>query len=392
MSQRLPGTASRVRRHATIALAVAITSGCTGAAPDAGATPSQTPRAVSIVRVSAGGYHTCALDSDGAISCWGLGSYEQLGTGSTETNAVPAPVLAPDGVTFTDVAAGNAHTCAIDTDGAVWCWGVDLDGGDEADLNATHGPERVTFPDGTRITAIDGTYHSCALAEDGGAWCWGRGTEGQLGDGASADAPSPVEVARPDGVTFAAIATGAFHSCALDTDGAVWCWGKDLGDVPTRLAMPDGAIATVLTAGFGHTCVLTRDGAAWCWGEGNDGQLGDGTGTTGATEPVAVQMPDGVRFTAIDGGNAHTCAIATDGSVWCWGLGLQGGSTDGASTDHPIVVIGGGDATAISAGGFHSCALLGDGTTWCWGDDALGQLGDGAGGGTSAPVAVVSAT
>lgn len=402
MSRRLRGSAmARRSLRAAIALATAIASGCTAIAPatDGPASPTTSPAAV--VGITAGGYHTCALDADGGVSCWGLGDYEQLGTGSAETSAVPTTVIAPDGVAFSDVVAGNAHTCAIDREGAVWCWGVDLDGGDEADLNATHGPERVAFPDGVRLTAIDGTYHSCAIDEDGNAWCWGRGTEGQLGDGSSTDAPSPVEVARPDGVRFVTIAAGAFHSCALDDAGSVWCWGQDLRDqldgadaadtsVPHRVTLPDGAVAIALTAGFNHTCALAEDGAAWCWGEGTDGQLGDGTGATGSVEPVAVQLPEGVRVTEIDAGNAHTCAITMDGSVWCWGLGIQGGAIDGASTDHPILVIEDGDATAISAGGFHSCALLADGTTWCWGDDSVGQLGDGTIGGTSAPVAVRS--
>ncbi|MFM7718050.1 MAG: RCC1 domain-containing protein [Actinomycetota bacterium] len=388
-------------RLAPLAVAVLLV-GCGGAVPSGADDANPTTPTPSTARVSAGGYHTCAIAEDGRASCWGLGDSGQLGDGATASSATPVAVAAPDGVTFIEVASGNAHTCAIADDGSVWCWGVDLDGGDEADRNAVHGPERVALPDGMRVLSLDGTYHDCAATQDGGAWCWGRGTEGQLGDGAASDAVAPVAVATPDGVAFARIVAGGFHTCALDAEGAAWCWGQDLhgqlGDgataadraVPGRVAAPETVRFVALSAGFNHTCALDADGAAWCWGEGTSGQLGDGA-TDDASAPVAVAMPGGVRFAAIDAGNAHTCALATGGSVWCWGLGIQGVATAfGVSFSPSAFAVGPGEAVvAVGAGGFHSCALLADASVWCWGDDALGQLGDGTAGGTSEPVRIV---
>ncbi|MFM8944545.1 MAG: RCC1 domain-containing protein [Actinomycetota bacterium] len=381
-------------------------AGTPGASPTdlASSGPAPSPVATT-ARVSAGGYHSCALDASGVASCWGLGEYGQLGTGGTDSSDAPVAVAMPEGVPFPAVAAGNAPACAIATDGSVWCWGVDGDGIHDAQGNDAHGPRRVRFPVEVRAATIDGYYHDCIATDDGAAWCWGRDTEGQLGNGSTTDSVAPVRVRAPDGVTFARVATGGFHSCALATDGTAWCWGQDLhgqlgdgddgGDraTPGMVAMPAGATFVALSAGFNHTCGLTADGAAWCWGEGLSGQLGDG-GAVDATSPVSVTMPGGVRFVSLDAGNAHTCALATDGGVWCWGLGAQGGGTATAPALVPsAVAVGDGTAaTAISAGGFHTCVLTTDGAAWCWGDDGSGQLGDGTDDATPGPVMVAGWT
>ena len=399
----------RMRSLASALATVVLLAGCTG--DDAGRggdsgsmTPSPMPTTVapSIARISAGGYHTCALDADGVAWCWGLDEYDQLGDGGTEDAAGPTRVVAPEIAAFSAIVTGNAHTCALDRDGAVWCWGLDGDGTDEADLNATHGPERIAFPDGARITALDGYFHSCALDEDGGAWCWGRNTEGQLGVGTRVDAAAPTPVEVPDGVTFTAIATGGYHTCALDVDGGAWCWGRDLRgqlgdgrtatDHPTShpVAMPDGVTFVALAAGFDHTCALATDGAAWCWGDDTSGQLGTGGADDVTTTPQPVAMPEGVTFSAIDAGNAHTCALDDAGTVWCWGLGVQGGGAEPAAvTTTPIAIALDGGATAISSGGFHTCALDAVGAVRCWGSGDSGQLGVGATPAAAAPALVV---
>ena len=68
-----------------------------------------------------------------------------------------------------------------------------------------------------------------------------------------------------------------------------------------------------------------------CWGRNNYGQLGDGTYTNSYT-PVAVGLPAGSTATALALGNSHSCAILDDGSVHCWGYNGNGQLGDGTYT------------------------------------------------------------
>jgi len=68
--------------------------------------------------------HTCAVTTAGGVKCWGVNQDGQLGIGSTEPpySAVPLDVAGLTGG-MAAVSAGNLHTCARATTGAVKCWG-----------------------------------------------------------------------------------------------------------------------------------------------------------------------------------------------------------------------------------------------------------------------------
>jgi alpha-tubulin suppressor-like RCC1 family protein len=97
-----------------------------------------------------------------------------------------------------------------------------------------------------------------------------------------------------------------------------------------------------------------------------------------------VKLALGAR--AVAAGYSHTCAIATDGSVWCWGdnrtgqLGRATEPCDAALCPNPIPTLVSGlpsDVVSITAAYHWTCALERDGTVWCWGQNSGGQLGDG---------------
>ena len=239
--------------------------------------------------ITAGFSHSCGVDAGGAAWCWGLDDAGQVGDGDTDQSSKYAPVAVAGGHTFTELTAGYWHTCGVDTDGAAWCWGDDPSGqvGDGGAGQSKYAPVAVagghTF---TQLTA--GYMHTCGVDTDGAAWCWGDDRSGQVGDGDIVDQSNYkyAPVAVTGGHTFTQLTAGFSHSCGVDADGAAWCWGWDyygqVGDGAGQswnhapVAVAGGHTFTQLTAGSGHTCGVDTDGAAWCWGDDFSGQVGDG--------------------------------------------------------------------------------------------------------------------
>ena len=137
-------------------------------------------------------------------------------------------------------------------------------------------------------------------------------------------------------------------------------------------------------------------GRAAAWGYNNSGQLGNNS-TTDSSVPVAVNT-DGVlagkTITAIDAGDAHTCAVA-DGKAYCWGCNAYGQLGNNSTTDSGVPVAVNADPgrwparrsprSPPAAG--HSCAVA-DGKAFCWGYNGYGQLGDNSTTNSRVPVAV----
>jgi len=152
--------------------------------------------------------------------------------------------------------------------------------------------------------------------------------------------------------------------------------------------------ATRVTAGDEFACALLSNGTAKCWGLGESGQRGDGSFGTFALTPVAVNGLTGA--VGLSGGYGHTCALLSNGTMRCWGENREGqlgnGTTAIPGTAQPVIVSGISGATAFTTGAYHTCALLGDGTVRCWGRNSQGQLGNGTYTNSSTPVAVTGLT
>jgi serine/threonine protein kinase/alpha-tubulin suppressor-like RCC1 family protein len=143
---------------------------------------------------------------------------------------------------------------------------------------------------------------------------------------------------------------------------------------------------SIVTGGL-HTCLVAVDGRVFCWGGNDEGQLGTG-GSARLATPAAVG-PE-LRFVAVAPGLSHSCAIARGGSLWCWGENDHGQLGDRTQTAHgsPVRSAAGHAFRAIAAGAAHTCGLELDGVAWCWGSDVHGQLGDGGSLDRPSPVAV----
>ena len=175
--------------------------------------------------VSVGDGNTCGVTTDHAVYCWG-NSY-----GSTLTKVMGSGVPP---LTFTAVTARRAHACGLTSDGAAYCWGSDSQGelGDSG-TNASSIPVQVHGSGAAPrvFTSIDaGDLHTCAVTSAGAVYCWGFNNGGQLGDGTTTNRATPVQVVG-SGISpliFTTVTAGEAHTCGLTTSHAVYCWGYGL--------------------------------------------------------------------------------------------------------------------------------------------------------------------
>lgn len=298
-----------------------------------GSRPVTVAGAHAFRQISGGRTTTCAVHADGSAWCWGGGA---LGSG---VPASDVPVRVAGGEAWTQVSvsrASGSHACGVTTEGRVRCWGENGFGqlGDSSRVDRAE-PVDVRVQ-GRFVQVVSGNRSTCALREDGQAFCWGYNQYGAVGDGTTLHRTTPAPVAG--GLTFTQLSMRDRHVCALDTDGGAWCWGKgDLGELGTGAVAHSSVPAPVaggrsfvqLATGGGeisanargHTCALDPEGRVWCWGPNARGQLGDGT-TTSRPAPMAVV--GGPRFVSVTAGGFFTCARDTEGRPWCWGDGGQG--------------------------------------------------------------------
>ena len=131
-----------------------------------------------------------------------------------------APVRAAND-SFVAVSAGGFHSMAIKSDGSLWIWGNNRYG---QIGNGTVTDCPVPFKLMDNVAAVSaGDIHSMAVKNDGSLWACGGNTYGQLGDGTETDRYSPVKVM--DGVT--AVSAGGTHTAAIKADEGLWAWGSN---------------------------------------------------------------------------------------------------------------------------------------------------------------------
>ena len=129
--------------------------------------------------LTAGTNHICGIDSTDKAWCWGYDGSEALGNG-TGTDDKYSPVAVTGALEFTHLTAGGHHTCGIDTTGKAWCWGADWSGqvgnGNVAQQSTEPVPVAVASDRiFSHLTA--GFFHTCGIDTTGTSWCWGAGRQ-----------------------------------------------------------------------------------------------------------------------------------------------------------------------------------------------------------------------
>lgn len=341
---------------------------------------------IRLKALTATGAATCGLTAEGLVTCWGTSSSrrswdadEDWPNAHSRTAAPPADVegqvftsiRASDGFVcaerlergtrcwgsgpyrrslsvdarFSEVSAGGGHTCGRRIDGSVLCW-HHRDYWD-------YGPALETAGRYSAVTTAIG--YACGHVDDGSPSCWTLNSEIQV----------PAEAATRD---FVQLSDTGEHTCALRSDGAVDCWGRnDSGEATPppsgRFAqISAGAVRSWSDAGaifLAHTCGVRADGAIECWGDSSLGQSAP---------------PPGNDFVKVAASGVHACALRRNGDIECWGQEMWAGEPFQATEQYTDVVVGAGGGFDYEADdgttwySKHVCGLRIDGVVDCWGD------------------------
>jgi len=328
------------------------------------AQPTLVPGASAPEDIAFSGTTTCAVQAEDVL-CWGSNSYGQAG--QPKGNFHLAPTEVPGLKSVAAIEGLWSLMCVAAKVGGVSCWGSLWDLEMEGAPDATFEPTAVSgFPELIDLAIMQYGSGVCGLsAKDGSVRC-------RL----SSLSPKVEKLGTfKGGVRMAAF---DYELCVVNDEGIAACW-EDVTYDWNPLPIDGLADVKSIDIGPSHKCALTNPGEVFCWGENDVGQLG-----LGAEEvDVAHEAPSKVAGVpaAVDMavGWAHTCALAVDGSVWCWGSNTSGesGLGDIETSPSPSQVPGLSNVDRVYAGDHNTCAVAHDGQVFCWGANGSGQAGAG---------------
>jgi alpha-tubulin suppressor-like RCC1 family protein len=325
------------------------------------------------------------IGTDGTL--WLSGTYNSnyIGTNAWgATQSVPRRILSERVWKFISNNGGYGHNLAIATNGTLWSWGWNGSGqlGNNSSTDAFSAIQIGALSTWAQI--FTQRWASYGIQSSAGLWSWGYNFYGSLGLSDQTFRSSPVRIGAL--TTWTKLSSGVyFHVLGIQSNGTLWSWGFNsagilgLSDLTYRSSPTQvGALSvwTQVSAGVSHSLAIQSNGTLWSWGSAPSGALGS-SNTTSRSSPVQVGALS--TWTQISAGSGVSYGIQSNGTLWSWGS--NGGGALGLNTSTSIVYspaqVGTTSTwTQVTAGGnAHSLALQSNGTLWSWGANLIGQLG-----------------
>ncbi|HPJ01869.1 MAG TPA: hypothetical protein PKU80_03415 [Candidatus Limiplasma sp.] len=341
------------------------------------------------VILGVGGSFAYARDNTGTIYVWGDNQFGQLGLGSESQSAKVRTFTnkneSLDMTKLADIVATTDYSYLWLSDGTLWGVGSNAYSPlcSKSYTLKRHAQLSLDF---VPVSLALGFGHTLALTAEGKVYAWGRNTNYQVGNGNRKNLDTPYLLPLENIVQ---IACGGKFSLALDANGVLWGWGdneyryldattSDPVTQPMMINTGDIQIDTIDACGD-SIVLLDTDGALWTWGRNDHAQLGYDTGKDTTTTPQKVDLP--LPVTQVAAYSSQTYAILSDGSLWSWGNNSYGqlgqgfrssvdeGVLPGQAYDRDVVLVQGGSLFVV--------AMTSDGTVLTAGISKFGQIGDG---------------
>jgi len=177
--------------------------------------------------VSAGAHGSHALKTDGTIWGWGCNCSGNLGNNNTIDQSSPVQTLA-GGTNWQIIPPKNYFNSAgIKTDGTLWIWGRNNIGqlGNNTTINASSPIQTISGGTNWKTVSV-GICHTTAIKTDGSLWTWGENNYGMLGNNTTIHTSSPVQTIS-GGTNWKVGIAGRCTNSGIKTDGSLWVWGRN---------------------------------------------------------------------------------------------------------------------------------------------------------------------
>ena len=321
------------------------------------------------------GSHTISLRTDGKVFTWGDNTYGQLGNGTVKTSDEPVEVTFPEGTIITQIAAGENHNVALDSNGNVWTWGRNNNyqiGNTRANQ---YTPYKVSnLPKVIKISA--GNNNTMVITENNELYAWGLNAYGDLGLGTYTNKVLPKKVKGIHDIID--ISGGKSHYIALNRAGEVFVTGSNLYG---QLGIGDNEIGKInefqkveikdkigtIDAGDISNIATTVDGYVYTWGGNTYSALGTGDKEN---KNVPTKLKDVKNIRQASTGKTHTILRDGNNNVYVTGTNSNGqlglGTTENKTTFEQNTLIN--NIIRVSAGDTYTAFLKEDGSVWACGD------------------------
>ncbi len=314
------------------------------------------PNQAKSTAVAAGRWHSLAVDTNGKLYGWGRNDSGQTGIPLIADRLVGLPTLVAiqNSAKIISVSAGYFHSLALDTEGRVYEWGFlprddSVEYTDSAHLN--YSPKRVLLPQNIKVVKISaGAYHNMALDSNGIIYVWGSNRYGAYGNDTTNDSFTPNTFYHSPilsiGIKATAVSAGEDFCAAIGSDGYLYLWGKSQSlafysdqskntKLPAKIITSTNVALTNVSSGGGGGYVMLEDKSSklFAYGYSEDGALGVGSINQVKTF-TQVNLPQDVS--EVSTGRSHVLAKLSNGEMWAWGANYRGQMTGAFSDESKI--------------------------------------------------------
>uniref|UniRef100_UPI001AACA541 RCC1 domain-containing protein n=1 Tax=Facilibium subflavum TaxID=2219058 RepID=UPI001AACA541 len=322
----------------------------------------------TVDKISARNQHACIIDTQGEIYCWGANSSGELANtpyGYNEHISVPTQIQKgslPVNLSFQQVDIGSSHTCAIGSDDAAYCWGRSSNYrlGFQPTVDSYSTPVAVSMSANGFVNtnlydiATGIGAHTCAIDQNNKLYCWGYNHRKQLGADGSGFyntvylSESPIVPLFPiTDSKVTKVVNNYRNTCALTLQNNVYCWGSNedgmlgindsnysqynLKSIPQKVVMPSNVGAEILDLDMadGTACFVDSNYDVYCWGANIYGTIAQSADVSSIyPKPTKINLPNGISdidFDQVSVGQYFACASEKmTTNVYCWGSNAFG--------------------------------------------------------------------